>query len=63
MCLGGEKAGPPEDCGGLPGYAALRKTLARPDHPDHDEMLGWLGYPFDPEGFDPNLVNRLLRSV
>lgn len=34
---------PPEDCGGVWGYANLKEVLADPSHEEHQEMLEWLG--------------------
>lgn len=59
-CLGGERACPPEDCGGFPGYEGLLEILRDPDHPEHEDRLDWLGGPFDPEAFDLAAVNRKL---
>ena len=52
IMLGGERAGPPEDCGGPPGYADLLTVLADPSHPLHQERSEAIGPPFDPEQFD-----------
>jgi hypothetical protein len=41
--LAGEGACPPEDCGGHWGYENLKKILADPHHPEHQEYLDWLG--------------------
>lgn len=49
--LAGERACPPEDCGGPWGYAELLKTLADPGHPKYEELREWAG-DFDPERFD-----------
>ena len=38
LCLAGERACPPEDCGSFPGYINLLETLSDPKHPEHDEM-------------------------
>lgn len=66
-CLAGARACPPEDCGGTPGYAELIDTLADPNHPDHHDMLSWLGIEkgtdFDPAHFDPADANRRLDAV
>lgn len=43
---------PPEDCGGVWGYANLKEVLANPDHDEHQEMLEWLGLDNASE-FDP----------
>ena len=34
-CTAGERAGPPDDCGGPDGYASLLETLANALDPDH----------------------------
>ena len=64
ICLTGKGRCPPEDCGGLWGYAELRETLADPTHEDHADMLEWLGIAtaaeFDPYAFDVDDVNAVL---
>lgn len=59
-CLTGKRSGPPEDCGGVWGYADLIEIMADPKHPEHAERLEWLGSPLDPERFDLDEVNRRL---
>lgn len=63
-CTGGRRAAPPEDCGGVWGYASMLETLADPDHPEHQQMLEWLGLDdpaeFDPAAFDAKAVTRAL---
>lgn len=59
-CIGGARACPPEDCGGVPGYAEFLKAIGNPRHPGHEEMLEWVGGNFDPERFDLGAVNREL---
>jgi hypothetical protein len=63
LCISGARACPPEDCGGVPGYARLVAALADPDNTDHDELLTWVGGHFDPEGFDVNRTNQALRTI
>ncbi len=64
VCLAGKGACPPEDCGGIWGYANLREVLADSTHEEHEEMLEWLGLDsaseFDPARFDVNEVNGRL---
>jgi hypothetical protein len=60
-CTGGKRACPPEDCGGFPGYFHLLEVLADPKHPEHGEMLDWMGGEWDPEGFDIDAVNARLQ--
>jgi hypothetical protein len=57
-CIDGERACPPEDCGGVWGYAELLEAIRDPKHVSHEEMLEWIGGRFDPEKFDLNAVNR-----
>ena len=59
-CLAGKRACPPEDCGGVWGYAELLDAIADPRHPEHDEPREWLGRPFDPEAFNLDEVNQRL---
>ncbi len=60
-CTGGERACPPEDCGGFPGYFNLLETIADPQHPEHDEMLEWVGEEWDSEDFDLDKINARLK--
>lgn len=62
VCLGGERACPPEDCGGTWGYRELLATLADPTHEDHEDMAEWAGA-IDPEAFDIDEVNRRLKAI
>jgi hypothetical protein len=62
LCIAGARACPPEDCGGAGGYEDLLRALAEQEDDRHDELLTWVGGYFDPEGFDANAVNRLLRG-
>jgi len=63
VCLAGERACPPEDCGGIWGYYNLLEAIIDPKHENHDDMVEWLGGPFDPEHFDLKEINRLLKSI
>ena len=62
-CVGGENACPPEDVGGTHGYADFLKIIANRRHPEHRQMLTWCGGSFDPERFDVERVNELLRGI
>ncbi len=63
VCVGGARACPPEDCGGVGGYANFLDAISDPDHEEHDEYLDWIGGEFDPEGFDVDLVNQSLKRI
>lgn len=56
-CLGGERACPPEDIGGVSGYEEFLKVLADPEHPDREDYLAWFGGGLDAEKFDADFVN------
>ena len=62
-CIGGANACPPEDVGGPPGYAAFLEAIRDSSHPDHEELLGWCGGVFDPQGFGISGVNTLLWQM
>ncbi len=63
LCLAGRRACPPEDCGGPPGYEHLLEVLRDPKHEEYEEMREWIGGGFDPEAFDLDEANRMLKSV
>lgn len=63
VCLTGKRACPPEDCGGVWGYAEFLEAIQHSDHPEHESMLDWIGGEFDPEFFDLDEVNRLLKLL
>jgi Plasmid pRiA4b ORF-3-like protein len=61
-CIGGERACPPEDCGGVLGYYQLLDILADPMHPKNQEYNEWLNghaknyHPYEPGKFEPGKV-------
>ncbi|TAD86911.1 MAG: plasmid pRiA4b ORF-3 family protein [Bacteroidetes bacterium] len=50
--LAAEGACPPEDCGGVHGYALLKEAMANPKHPEYKSYREWLNLgandPFNP---------------
>lgn len=62
ICLKGSRACPPEDIGGVPGYEMFLEAITDPSHPEHEEMLEWIEDDFDPEKFNLEEVNDLLRE-
>ena len=60
-CIAGERRWPPEDAGGIGGYAHYLKAMADPNHQDHEQMMMWRG-PFDPEEFSVESVNQELAK-
>jgi len=60
LCVAGERACPPEDCGGVWGYEELLEAILDPKHEEHGSMLEWFGGAFDPEAFDAAALNKRL---
>lgn len=56
-CLEGERACPPEDVGGVPGYFEFCTALKIPNHEDHERYMEWSGGDYDSEAFDVHAVN------
>jgi hypothetical protein len=63
VCLAGKRACPPEDYGGVWGYAGFLEAIHDRQHPEHEEMLEWVGGEFDPDLFDLDKVNTALQSL
>lgn len=65
-CVAGRRAAPPEDCGGVWGYAELVEILGDPTHPEHRDRLDWLDLDdltgYDPAGFDAKAVTAALQQ-
>ena len=61
VCLEGKMACPPEDCGGIWGYSDMLEILKHQDHEDYENIMEWLGGEFDPEHFDKDSVNKILK--
>jgi len=51
--IAGERNGPPEDCGGIPGFYEMLDARADPDHPEHEQIVEWL------DEYDPDLLEEL----
>ena len=60
VCIGGERACPPEDVGGIPGYIDFLRSLKDPNDGQHQENLNWIGGYFDPAAFNLHGTNVLL---
>lgn len=63
VCLTGAMACPPEDCGGLGGYYNLLDIIKNPEHSEHEDMKEWLGEEFNPEEFDLESINKILKRT
>ncbi|MHC4962423.1 MAG: plasmid pRiA4b ORF-3 family protein [Planctomycetota bacterium] len=56
LCVGGERACPVEDCGGVHGYSRLLGALSGSDNGECEEQMNWLGMDFKPEKFNHHSV-------
>lgn len=63
VCLGGRRAGPPDDCGGVWGYQELLEVLGDPSHPEYAERVEWVGGEIDPDEFSAREVTDRLKHV
>lgn len=51
--IGGERNGPPEDCGGIPGFYDKLEARVDSNHPDHEQIVEWL------DDYDPDTIEEL----
>lgn len=63
ICTQGIRACPPEDCGGVWGYEELLEAIQDSTHPEHEEMLDWVGGNFDPEDAGVGEANTRLKMI
>lgn len=60
--LKGKNACPPEDCGGVCGYANLLQVLNDPKSPDYLMMKNWVSPDFNPKKFSKAKVQRAIND-
>jgi hypothetical protein len=63
QCLAGERAGPPEDCGGLEAFHDMLVCIKEPESDLGREWINWLGPDYDPERCDLDKINKALRKM
>jgi hypothetical protein len=63
VCIKGRGACPPEDVGGVWGYALFLEAIRDPEHPEHEDYMEWIGGEFDPEAFDLDEINAALGHL
>jgi hypothetical protein len=63
LCLTGKRACPPEGYGDIWGYVDFLEAIRAPKHPEHEEMLAWVGGEFDPDAFDLEEGNTELQRL
>jgi hypothetical protein len=61
-CIAGKRNCPPEDCGGVWGYAHALQIMADKSHPEHAGHIEILGEDFDPEEFCIDTANQILAA-
>lgn len=62
-CIKGAQACPPEDCGGIWGYTDMLEAIQQAKSNEGEEILTWSGQDFNPDFFDLEEVNRVLRHL
>jgi hypothetical protein len=62
VCLEGARACPPEDVGGVSGYADFLQKITDRGNEEHDGSLEWAGGWFDPEEFDAVLATKRMKQ-
>jgi len=60
-CVDGERACPPEDIGGVYGFAGYVAAITNPKHSEYRHFLEWNG-PFDPAKFDAAAATRRMKK-
>jgi DNA invertase Pin-like site-specific DNA recombinase len=63
ICIKAQRACPPEDCGGAWGYQTFLEIIQDPEHPEHEDMLEWVGGAFDPDDTEFDEINPLLKMI
>ncbi|GEM_PF-2097614 len=62
VCLDGKMAGPLEDSGGVWKYMEDLEVLKNPYDEEYKEVVKWYGEEFDPEEFDVDKINKVLKK-
>ena len=61
--LAGKRAAPPDDVGGIGGYAYFLEAIQDPQHPEHKSYLTWIGGSFNPDHFNVDEANQVLAQT
>ncbi|MDB6127687.1 MAG: hypothetical protein JWM35_1583 [Verrucomicrobia bacterium] len=62
-CIAGERAGPPEDCGGVEAFHDMLACIKEPGTDLGREWLEWLGPDYDPAACDLAKLNKSLKKL
>lgn len=63
ILLAGERACPPEDVGGIPGYEEFLAALKNPEDEANAELIEWYGEKYDPDHIAMEAINKLLKKL
>lgn len=63
LCTAGERAGPPEDCGGLEAFHDMLACIKEPHTELGREWIEWLGPDYRPEICDVEKINKALKKL
>jgi hypothetical protein len=63
VCVAGEGACPPEDCGGSHGFAEFKGLLAGPPSTEREEMLEWAGGEYNPSRFNLAAASAAVAGI
>ncbi len=59
--IDGARRGPPEDCGGAPGFENFLDAIANPKHDDHAELIEWYDACYD-GSYNPDSIDELVTK-
>ncbi|HUR57183.1 MAG TPA: plasmid pRiA4b ORF-3 family protein [Opitutaceae bacterium] len=62
-CLAGERAGPPEDCGGVEAFHDMLACIKEPNTDLGREWLEWLGPDYNSDACDVAKINKALKKL
>lgn len=63
VCIAGERAGPPEDVGGVAGFYDRLDALRDANHPEHADTLDWFGDDWYETALDLDAINRTVAKA
>jgi hypothetical protein len=64
VLLAGERACPPEDVGGVPGFEEFLTIINSPGHKEHKSIVEWYGADhFNPDSLDLKKINAVLKKM
>ena len=61
-CVEGDWNCPPEDVGGVWGYAEFLSAIADPEHEQHEMYLEWVGGEFNAEEFSVGVTTKAMKA-